>query len=176
MAASPVLRDPKNPTAFFAPFLGSRMRPHLLAAGFGSAIVCLDFLTKLFATLAFEPPIIIWPGVLSLVLHHNTGIAFSIPVPLAAQIGLSLLLLAGLAWYWRSEARSLVESLALAAIFGGALGNLAERILFGSVTDFVAVWRFPVFNVADSAISLGVVALIFYELFKRPAAVLRPGS
>lgn len=150
------------------------MHRSLIAAGMGSMILCIDFLTKLFATVAFEPPIILLPGLFSLVLHHNTGIAFSIPLPGLAQIILSLVLLAGLAWYWRSEPRSMPETIALAAIFGGALGNLTERVLFGAVTDFIAVWRFPIFNVADAAISLGVVSLIFYELFKRPAADSKP--
>jgi signal peptidase II len=59
--------------------------------------------------------------------------------------------------------------LPLALIVGGALGNLVDRLLRGQVTDFIQVywraWSFPAFNVADSAISVGAVALIVFSLF-----------
>jgi len=50
--------------------------------------------------------------------------------------------------------------IAMAMQMGGALGNLIDRIFFGSVTDFIAVGAFPVFNVADSSITVGVAVLI----------------
>src|SRR5581483_6758709 len=54
----------------------------------------------------------------------------------------------------------------LGMVLGGAVGNLLDRLRFGSVVDFIEVgyhqWRWPVFNVADSFITVGVAALIFY--------------
>jgi signal peptidase II len=49
---------------------------------------------------------------------------------------------------------------------GGAIGNLIDRITIGSVTDFISVMDFPVFNVADSSISVGVAVLIIAVLFQ----------
>ena len=48
----------------------------------------------------------------------------------------------------------------MAMQMGGALGNLVDRIVFGPVTDFIAVGEFPVFNIADSSITIGVGLLI----------------
>ena len=49
----------------------------------------------------------------------------------------------------------------MALEFGGALGNLIDRITIGWVTDYVSIWRFPVFNVADLSITLGVIVLLY---------------
>jgi signal peptidase II len=60
--------------------------------------------------------------------------------------------------------------IALATILGGALGNLIDRIRLGEVTDFIdvgiATYRWPIFNVADSAVSTGMVILIALVLFE----------
>jgi signal peptidase II len=53
-----------------------------------------------------------------------------------------------------------VVRLAIALQFGGALGNLVDRIRLGHVTDWISIGEFPVFNVADSAITFGVVILL----------------
>jgi signal peptidase II len=50
--------------------------------------------------------------------------------------------------------------LAMGLEFGGAVGNLFDRLTIGWVTDFVSIWRFPVFNVADLSITLGVIVLL----------------
>jgi signal peptidase II len=52
--------------------------------------------------------------------------------------------------------------IALAMQVGGALGNLIDRIRFGPVTDFIAVGTFPVFNVADASITVGVIILLIF--------------
>ena len=62
---------------------------------------------------------------------------------------------------------------ALAAVLGGAVGNLIDRALFGQVTDFLLVyyrgWIWPAFNVADSFITIGVTILIAHSIFSREA-------
>lgn len=66
-------------------------------------------------------------------------------------------------WIWRE--RNLDSAIALGMILGGAIGNIADRIRYGYVVDFIYLhwktWGFYVFNVADAAISLGVVFLLF---------------
>lgn len=106
-----------------------------------------------------------------LVLAYNKGAAWSMfndsthiltIVSFVASIGLS---------YWivslKGEQRLL--GFALAFVLGGAVGNLIDRALFGQVTDFLSFhWNdsyFPAFNVADSAITLGAILLIYESLF-----------
>ena len=73
-------------------------------------------------------------------------------------------------WLWRETSR--VDALALGAILGGALGNIADRVRFGYVVDFLnlhfGAWSpFLVFNVGDAGISLGIVILVMRALFPR---------
>jgi signal peptidase II len=77
----------------------------------------------------------------------------------------------GLVW-WLARARHWLVVVALGLVLGGAIGNLIDRVLYGAVVDFVSVhaggWYFPAFNVADSAITLGVIALLWDSLFTKP--------
>ena len=66
-----------------------------------------------------------------------------------------------LAHFMRTDAPPLWQTMALGAILGGAIGNLLDRIRLGYVVDFVSIGPWPNFNVADSAITLGVLALIW---------------
>ena len=146
------------------------MKNTLLGIIVASGVIICDLATKSLAVLFLDAPVDIIPGFASFELHKNPGLSFSIPFPNAMQIVISLFLLVLLVVYSKQEQRSLIEHLALASIFGGAIGNLTERILFASVTDFISIWKFPVFNIADIAISLGVVVLLTVELFfsKKP--------
>jgi signal peptidase II len=63
-------------------------------------------------------------------------------------------------------AQSMLVKVSLGMILGGSIGNLIDRIRFGAVTDFIDVGAWPVFNLADSAIDIGVVLLIIYILFR----------
>ncbi len=130
-------------------------------------IIILDIVTKWLAHAHLAKGIEIIPQFLVLQLHKNPDLAFSIPFPNVMQIVLSVGLLVLLIVYWKQNQRTSYEHFALAAVFGGAVGNLSERILFGEVTDFIAVWQFPVFNVADISISLGVAVLLWSELFAK---------
>ncbi|MEO7409852.1 MAG: signal peptidase II [Sphingomicrobium sp.] len=78
------------------------------------------------------------------------------------------------AWWIRREQQT-ADRIALALVLGGALGNIVDRVRLGFVVDFLDLhlgeWRpFLVFNVADAAISIGVVILLLRALFVRPAA------
>jgi signal peptidase II len=77
---------------------------------------------------------------------------------------------AGVLAVWAARARQLLLALALGFIMGGAVGNLIDRVRLGAVTDFLDFtrWHFPwVFNVADAAINVGAVLLI-WDLFRAP--------
>ena len=111
----------------------------------------------------------------NLVRVHNTGAAFSF---LAQASGWQRWLFTGLGvgaaaliiWLLRSHAGQRLFAFALACILGGAVGNVIDRLLHGHVIDFLqfhlAGWYFPAFNLADSAITIGALALILDELLR----------
>jgi signal peptidase II len=89
---------------------------------------------------------------------------------LALAIGISL----WIALMVRTHAAERLQPAALALVLGGALGNAIDRILHGAVVDFLdfhyAGWHFWAFNVADSAISLGVALLLLHQLIHKEVA------
>ncbi len=107
----------------------------------------------------------VWGPWAGLQLSHNTGIAFGIGIPEPWQtllIGTALVLLLFFAW---KERASKWKSAAFGLILGGALGNIADRLLDGRVTDYFQIYSFPIFNVADSAITIGATILILNTFF-----------
>ncbi len=113
--------------------------------------------------------------VLDLRLAYNTGAAFSLfenaggwQQILFSAIG--IVVSAFIVWYLRRLARSQwLLALGMALILGGAMGNLYDRLTMGKVVDFIhAFWQnhhFPIFNLADSAITLGAALLIIDAIF-----------
>jgi signal peptidase II len=119
------------------------------------------------------------PGFFHLSHLRNTGVAFGMLDALGpgfSRWGLSFLALGAIGlvvWLFRgapSEATRLLTALSL--VLGGAAGNLLDRVFQGSVTDFLGVYigsyRWPDFNVADSAISIGLVLLLI-DSFRSPS-------
>lgn len=111
-----------------------------------------------------------------LVHSKNPGIAFSMfagsqsPWLRVGLISLSVLFIAALAWLLVTSKSVTWRSLSgLSLLIGGAAGNLTDRILHGAVTDFFEVWigsyRYPAFNVADSAITIGAILVLLDVLF-----------
>jgi signal peptidase II len=117
---------------------------------------------------------------LNLTLMFNPGAAFSF---LADAGGWQRWLFAGFAllvtlalviWLWRLQRSERLLALGLALIIGGAVGNLIDRVAYGHVVDFIQVYLpliplrlfnpWPAFNIADSAISIGVVLLLIETL------------
>lgn len=107
------------------------------------------------------------PGLVTLVHDQNSGVAFSLLTGSdAGVLIITLVVLAGLlAFHARNRGRRLMW-VVTGMIVGGALGNLLDRVRTGSVTDFVKLPAWPAFNLADSAITLGVVALILILGFR----------
>jgi signal peptidase II len=100
---------------------------------------------------------------------HNSGAAFGLApafaiVFLLASFGVAC----GLIVYVFTHRDSLPADLVLGLVLGGTVGNLFDRVMVGTVTDFVAVHFWPVFNVADSAVSTGVVLLLLGYVLRRP--------
>lgn len=94
----------------------------------------------------------------------NSGIAFGWPVPRWIQIVATILILGfliytGHDWLKKNEKRFL-QALIFGLVIGGALGNFWERITRGAVVDFIVLWPFPNFNLADVGITVGLLALI----------------
>ncbi len=138
-------------------------------------VVLLDYVTKL-AVLEWimRPPtsIEILPF-LAVVLVYNRGVSFgilNIDDPLIPWLlgMISVVVICGLLWWLKRAANRLVL-IGLGLVIGGALGNLIDRMLYGAVVDFILLhagtWQWPAFNVADSAISIGVVLLLWDSLF-----------
>lgn len=138
------------------------------------AVILLDQFTKYLAVINLEPytPVPMVPF-FNLTLVFNPGAAFSLLNQGGWQQGflfITSLLMSGVLLAWLLLGQHTVwRALALSLILGGAVGNLWDRVTLGFVIDFLDVyvqdWHWPTFNVADSAISLGMVGLVI-DLFK----------
>ena len=137
------------------------------------SVVILDQITKAMVrpALALHQSIEIVPGFLDLTRVHNTGAAFGMlnavdfPMKTLVLSLVAIVALTGVAWY--AATVPLADRLArigVASVLGGAIGNLIDRATAGYVLDFVDAywgnWHFWAFNVADAAISIGVVFMI----------------
>jgi len=149
----------------------------------GGGVVVLDQLTKAVVLSHMEPGmhVVVAPFV-NLTLVMNPGLAFGLlgGVPLGWRWLVAALSLLALAVLARVALRVLpdgsrVDHYAIGLIFGGAVGNLIDRVRFGAVVDFVDLhvqgYHWPAFNVADSSITVGV-ALLALRLLLRPAVAL----
>jgi signal peptidase II len=99
---------------------------------------------------------------------QNSGAAFGFaPFGSIFFLAISVVVAVALVVYVAREGGSLFTDALLGLVLGGTVGNAYDRVLHGSVTDFFTVHWWPVFNVADSAISTGVVLLVLSQLFRR---------
>ena len=136
-------------------------------------IVFADQITKAMVRRALElhDTMEVIPGVLNLTRVHNTGAAFGMlnamdfPYKPVVLTLVATLALAGVAWYAATvPAADRLARVGVACILAGAIGNLIDRATVGYVLDYVDAhyrgWHFWAFNVADAAISIGVVLMI----------------
>lgn len=150
-------------------------------------VFLLDWFTKRWieSNVSFWDNRVVIPGLLSIVHAQNRGAAFSLFADAAEEIraivliglsGVVMLIVAHM--FWKAlkfpDLHSVSGVAALALVLGGAFGNMADRILRGSVTDFLLIywrdWQWPAFNVADSAISTGAILLLF-DLWRRKETI-----
>jgi signal peptidase II len=100
-----------------------------------------------------------------LIHTENTGVAFSVLSgggPLVVIVAIAAL--GALLAFFFTHLRKPLVWLPTGLLLGGAAGNLIDRVRIGQVVDFIELGWIPVFNVADSAITLGAIALVFYFL------------
>jgi signal peptidase II len=156
-----------------------RGRNLALGLGLAALVVALDQASKAWMMALLDPPRMIeLTGFFDVVPVWNRGVSFGI---LSNRDGSTAWLLGGVAvavvvglvvWLARAERRLL--ALGLGAVIGGAIGNVIDRSRFGKVFDFLdfhaAGWHFPAFNLADSAITVGVGLLLLDGLLSGRAA------
>ena len=133
----------------------------------------LDRLTKSLvnANVPFGTEVAVIDHVVGIANVHNSGAAFGFaPAGAAIFLTASVVVSIGLVVYVARHPGDLRTDAILGLILGGTLGNGFDRIAFGTVTDFINFHFWPVFNVADSAISLGVVALLAGYVLRKPDA------
>lgn len=146
-----------------------RPRQYLRLTLIAGTVVVLDQITKavILTRLALYTVIPVVPGFFNIIHIQNPGGAFGFMAQQSPAVrGVLFLLVSVLAaglivWlYHRTPPAQRLLSFALALIFGGALGNLIDRVRLGQVVDFLdfylGTWHWPAFNVADSAITVGI--------------------
>ncbi len=162
------------------PWRRSKMKKYVIFSGIALLVLVLDQLTKFYFernyTLGQFKVLI--ENHLYLTHVRNPGAAFGIladsPWRLPFFLTVALIAVVGILWYLRTlpvTAKWMHFSLGL--IFGGAIGNVIDRIRLGEVVDFIGVhwyqYHWPAFNVADSAISVGVTILLIVSLLEELA-------
>ena len=156
-------------------------RSFLTRPGFwimAALVVLLDQWTKSLVQASLPlngAPLPLIPGVVSLTHVHNPGVAFGqFPAGgpfliLAAVVAMGAILVYRARLLRGGEPLHPLLTLGLALPFGGAVGNVIDRVRIGKVVDFIDFGWWPVFNVADSAITLGALSLVTYFLLIDPS-------
>ena len=133
-------------------------------------VVIADQLSKFWIRSHAEGQVIFSTGFFSIIHVNNSGAAFGILqdqsflLTIAGFAGILLILLFTFVISHRSSSLSTTAGkLALGLVMGGTIGNLADRLRYGQVTDFISVSIWPTFTIADSAVTIGVI--LFAYLF-----------
>lgn len=155
----------------------------LIVAGL---VLVVDQFTKyiIYHGLPLYDEIVVVPGFFSIVHYHNPGGAFGIFAGSDSVLRhvfflvVSILALGLVFYFYRSTPKThRFLSTGFALIFGGAVGNMVDRFRLGKVIDFLDVyvnsWHWPAFNIADSAITVGIGIFVFHLLFgKMPDEII----
>jgi signal peptidase II len=156
------------------------MSQRIYYIGLAAVVIILDIWTKalVLARIDLHEAIPVIPNFFQLVHVRNTGAAFGIGanassriVPLLLNAGAIAVFCVVVVYALRSAVTDRLLQTGLHLILGGAIGNLLDRFRFGYVVDFLDVYvgnkHWPAFNVADSAICIGI-ALLFLDMRKKP--------
>ena len=154
--------------------LSRRQRSYLLLIVVAALVIIVDRVTKIYVERHFGVgygPRQIVDHVLFLTVTRNSGAAFGLfqSFTLGFLIVSIVVMIGILIYYDRVPRREFAARLGFALIFGGAAANAYDRGIKGSVIDFIQVPHWPIFNIADSAITVGVVLLVLGALFQRPS-------
>jgi signal peptidase II len=149
-----------------------RLKKVFLFVIVSSSVVILDFISKnIIETYVKSYEAIDLLPILRIVNVKNTGAAFGILTSLGNStfIIISCFAILFIAFYIYKSTRML-EIMSLSLVIGGAIGNLIDRVRIGKVIDFidffVGTWHWPAFNIADSALTVGIVLFILSNLLQ----------
>ena len=139
------------------------MKQVLKAGLLAAVVIVVDRITKHIVRthIGYQQSHTVIPGVLRLVHYTNTGVAFDFlsgagPVVIVVE-GIALV---ALLIYFATHPTRRGLWIPTGLLVGGALGNLIDRLIDGSVTDFIKFPHWPAFNVADISITVGVISLL----------------
>ena len=135
----------------------------LFAVSVAAAVAALDLLVKQLAQARLAAGSVDL-GVLSLALRTNTGVAFSLGAGLPAGVVLAGTALLTLGLLAATVAGWIGPPLPAGLVLGGAVANVLDRAVDGAVTDYLAAGWFPTFNLADTAITIGALGLVWATL------------
>jgi signal peptidase II len=149
--------------------LNQKVKDYLVLIGVAGTVIALDQWTKWLVRTNIEfgaqwlPEWLPWLSPYARIVHwYNSGAAFGM-----FQNGnlvfttLAILVVIAIIYYYpQVEAEDWTLKLAMGLQLAGASGNLIDRLMVGKVTDFISIGTFPVFNVADSSITVGVIVLL----------------
>lgn len=124
-----------------------------------------SFAAKLLADAFLTDRIPVIGSFAGLTLTHNPGIAFGVRLPGGYQEAIIIIALVLVCIVAVKSPKNPLNGWGYGLIVGGAIGNVMDRMLDGVVTDFFQVGTFPVFNVADSCITIGVALLLAHSVF-----------
>jgi signal peptidase II len=150
---------------------GARARAWRLAGALAGIVVVLDQATKSLVEANLVPgEDVDVLGPIGLTLSHNSGVAFGLAAGGGTRLVLVTALALGVVAYLFSRDPTRPGMWAAAGLLaGGAIGNLADRIRADAVTDYIAIGNWPAFNLADVAVTTGVLLLAFAYL-REPSA------
>jgi signal peptidase II len=148
------------------------------------AIVAFDWWSKAWAVdmLDGQPPVPILGNVVRFTFARNSGVAFGLGagLPFPYYVFSIAAVLVILYLFVKQRVPTFARKLSLALILGGAIGNLIDRVHTGEVVDFIDIgiggWRWPVFNVADSAVSVGVILFALTWSNRQPLVQASAGA
>jgi signal peptidase II len=149
--------------------LNRYLRDYLILLGLGGVVIALDQWTKWLVRTnipyqtTWLPKELTWLNPYARIVNwNNSGAAFgSFQNGNSVFTVLAILVICAIMYYYpRVEESDWTLRLAMGLQLGGAAGNLVDRLLMQKVTDFISIGNFPVFNIADSSISIGVVVLL----------------
>lgn len=146
-----------------SPYPRSLVFPYngLAATLLAAFVILADRYTKHLAITQLDPSqtIDIIPGLIGILLHQNHGAMANVPIPIVIIAAITLVVIAALAHaLWKSLRQGrLIHILAYTCIIGGAVSNLYDRLRYGYVIDWLLLFGRSVVNIADVAITIGVI-------------------
>ena len=141
----------------------AKLRPYLVAVPLAGLVVAIDLVTKRVAAASFVgSPRVVIPGVLTFTYGENRGAAFSMFQEGGPLLAVAAIVAIGVILWALRAPRPGLEVAGLGLIMGGAAGNLIDRLARGEglvdglVIDWIQFPNFPIFNIADSSLTVGV--------------------